>query len=532
VALVREGAGAFERAMDKVAERRFAAIDAQVMRVLDPATCPLPLLPWLARHYGLLNFSSEWPESTQRASVADARKVLRRRGMPISARLAVESYGAGIEIFEWWQDPGATPGTWRVVLGEGSDPGIDPIAQDEVLEALRRIKPLARPFIISVPAEAEETVRVDVRVRAMQAVTLSVTAEDGAPGGGAVTLLDWGSDLTFARASAATYWDGTEVTEYAADDARILSGGELYVEGSRENAKRDYAGQYNPIGGVFTADVGDGLIAGDGDADELDGDGANNPQIQTLAPDWPSYAPSSAGSLSLWFRRTSGDTSDVRLRLRNKAGAFVNLDLPPPSSWTRLVHSIADLGAGSSSQFHSVLFAGTGRTIVGEFWGYQIENAAFASQLILSAGSATTRAVDDASVASASVPAAMRSGSFEIVVTPRRASTEAADTATETLLAYGAGTDDRIYISGSNEIVVRQGGANAVTTGALTWSADQAITLTFDASAGSVTVAGATTGDGTTTDTSWTMPAGDVQVGNDAALSTAFFGALSEPVAP
>jgi hypothetical protein len=359
-----------------------------------------------------------------------------------------------------------------------------------------------------------------------------IAAGGAGGGGGAVTLLDWGSDLTFTRASAATYYDGTEVTEYAADDARILADGSLYVEGARENAKRDYAGQYNPIGGVFTADVGDGLISGDGDADELDGNGTNNPQIQTLAPDWPGYAPSSAASLSVWFRRTSGDTSDVRLRLRDKTGAFVNLDLPPPSSWTRLVHSIADLGAGSSSQFHSVLFAGTGRTIVGEFWGYQLENGAFPSQLIQSSGSATTRAVDDASVASASVPAAMRSGSFEIAITPRRASTAAADNATETLLAYGAGTDNRIYFNASNQIVVRQGGADVVTTGALTWSADQAITLTFDASAGSVTVAGATTGNGTTTDTSWTMPAGDVQVGNDAALSTAFFGALSEPVAP
>ena len=126
----------------------------------------------------------------------------------------------------------------------------------------------------------------------------------------------------------------------------------------------------------------------------------------------------------------------------------------------------------------------------------------------------------------------MRSGSWVVVIAPRRASTEAADTSTETLFAFGSGTDNRAHIDSSNRVVVREGGVDVVTTGALTWSADQAITLTFDAALGSVTVAGATTGDGTTTDTAWTMPTGDVQVGNDAALGTAFFGAISAPVSP
>lgn len=165
-------------------------------------------------------------------------------------------------------------------------------------------------------------------------------------------------------------------------------------------------------------------------------------------------------------------------------------------------------------------------------WGYQAEDGAFMSQLIETSGSAGTRLADDAVIEDADVPAALRSGAWEIVITPRRASTQANDTSTATLFAFGSGTDNRIFVNASNQIVVREGGVDVVTTGALTWSNDQAITLTFDAAAGEVTVAGATTGNGTTTDTPWAMPTGDVQVGNDAALGSAFFGSISPPEAP
>lgn len=176
--LVPATAGAFARAMDKVLERRITDLEVPVMQALDPATAPLASLPWLAWHYGLTHFSSAWPESTQRASIASARRVLRLRGTPAGAVLAVESYGAAATLVEWFNDLGADVGTWRVVLGEGSDPGIDPIAQAEILAALERVRPLSRPFALSVQGSAEASVFITVVGRLTVLTTLTAIATD------------------------------------------------------------------------------------------------------------------------------------------------------------------------------------------------------------------------------------------------------------------------------------------------------------------------------------------------------------------
>jgi phage tail P2-like protein len=179
VALAHDAAGAFVKAMDAVVERRFAAIESVVMTVLDPATCPLELLPWLARSSGLLHFSSGWPESTQRAAIASARQVLRLRGTPPGVDLAVASYGSSVELVEWFDDLGADVGTWRIVLGEGSDPGIDPIAQEEILAALKRIRPLSRPFTLSIGGSAFADADVSVVGRLALYEHFRVDTSDG-----------------------------------------------------------------------------------------------------------------------------------------------------------------------------------------------------------------------------------------------------------------------------------------------------------------------------------------------------------------
>lgn len=176
--LVPSTAGAFARSMDEVLAERITALEVPVMQALDPMNAPLASLPWLAWHYGLSHFSSAWPESTQRASIASARRVLRLRGTPAGAVLAVESYGAAATLVEWFDDLGAEVGTWRVVLTEGSDPGIDPIAQAEILAALERVRPLSRPFALSVQGSADAPVFVTVVARVTDHYTLTAVASD------------------------------------------------------------------------------------------------------------------------------------------------------------------------------------------------------------------------------------------------------------------------------------------------------------------------------------------------------------------
>lgn len=176
--LVPSSAGAFVRAMDTVLEARITSLAVPVMQALDPDEAPLATLPWLAAHYGLTHWSSAWPESTQRASIAAARQVLRLRGTKAGALLAIQSYGSSAEIIEWFEDLGAAVGTWRVVLSEGSDPGIDPIAQAEILAALERVRPLSRPVALSVQGSAEAPVYVTVVARLTDQYTLTAVATD------------------------------------------------------------------------------------------------------------------------------------------------------------------------------------------------------------------------------------------------------------------------------------------------------------------------------------------------------------------
>lgn len=341
--------------------------------------------------------------------------------------------------------------------------------------------------------------------------------------GGASLLIDWSTALTFARASAATYWDGTAFTRYASGAPRILADGSLYVEGARTNYAGDSVIKTPWVKSAATVNFESGFDPGGGSS------ASESTVASVLGPYYTIASFTTVGvqhPISLFLKGSS--TSGTVEVGANVYGDGVIKTLAFGAGWAR----VSDVVLGAGAQPGKYLTLGNSST--GYWvWGAQMERAVmFPSQLIETAGGVTARPADNAKIAHASVPAAMRSGSFRVTIKPRRASAQTNDTTTGTLFAFGSGTDNRIYIDSSNRVVVRQGGATKVQSGALTWSNDQAITITFDAAAGSVTVSGATTGNGTTTDTTWTMPTGDVQVGNDAALSTAYFGSISPPVAP
>jgi hypothetical protein len=87
-------------------------------------------------------------------------------------------------------------------------------------------------------------------------------AQASGPPPGPSLPIDWSTDLLFARASAATYWDGTTFTRYTSGTARILGDGSLYVEGSRTNSKETSNGAHTTQAGVtLTSNVADGPAA-------------------------------------------------------------------------------------------------------------------------------------------------------------------------------------------------------------------------------------------------------------------------------
>jgi hypothetical protein len=346
-----------------------------------------------------------------------------------------------------------------------------------------------------------------------------VIAAAGASGPPGPSLpIDWSTDLLFARASAATYWDGTTLTRYASGAPRILGDGSLYVEGSRTNKVHDSSTYSSLVNATAIDDSGVNPAGDAGTADQITVTSASG----RANVDSGTNLTAGAISASVFVRWLSGaDGMSLNLALAAGIGS-TNTPFLPTGAWGRFVNSFAGSAGGALQMRPLELDSGNDNVYLQ--WGGQAEEGSFPSQLIETSGSAGTRLADDAYIESANVPTDMRTGVWRVVIRPRRASTEASDTSTETLFSFGSGTDNRVYIDSSNQIVVRCGGVNVVTTAALTWAADEYIGLVFDSAAGRVTSPA-----GNEIGTPWAMPAGDVQVGNDDALTTAFFGALTPP---
>jgi len=113
----------------------------------------------------------------------------------------------------------------------------------------------------------------------------------------------------------------------------------------------------------------------------------------------------------------------------------------------------------------------------------------------------------------------MTNGGMQFDVAPIWSSSEGIAHATDkTLFSYAEDDSERIFFvvsGGSIYIRATSGGVTKVTSNALTFSAHQKLTVTVDGSAGTITVAGATTGNGTVTGTSWTRTTGPtIYIGN------------------
>ncbi len=226
---------------------------------------------------------------------------------------------------------------------------------------------------------------------------------------------------------------------------------------------------------------------------------------------------------SAWYRATSG-TTPVRPNSNFPSGT--------PSTQTIGTTYTRVLCPRASAVLNTYPIDGT---IGGACDAYvdlmQLEVGHFASSAIRTVGSTVTRSADACVIADASIPSWLRSGKWTCTISLECTSAEFIAAATEmTLFAFSTGTNDRISLvldSGAMKVRVTQGGATKVTTGAITATSRYLdITLTFDAAAGEVTVAGATTGNGTTAATAWTMQSGDVYVGNGSGGTTPYFGEI------
>lgn len=150
---------------------------------------------------------------------------------------------------------------------------------------------------------------------------------------------------------------------------------------------------------------------------------------------------------------------------------------------------------------------------------FQLEVGAFPSSPIETTTAYVTRGADILTASVSDIPEWMVDGRWTFDVAPIFSSAEGIVHATDQcLFAYSDTDSERVFLvvsGGSLYLRVTSGGVTKVTSNALTFSAHQKLTVILDGVAGSISVSGATTGNGTVTGSAWTRSVGTtLYVGN------------------
>ncbi|MGL6351955.1 MAG: phage tail protein I [Aeromonas sp.] len=132
-------------------ERHLAATGAQAQQLpmpprtlWSPATCPAPMLPYLAASWSVDRWDESWSEATKRQVIANSHFVHSRKGTIGAIRRVVEPLGYLIRVLEWWQETPAAPrGTFRLDVGV-LDTGITEPMYAELERLIDDAKPLTR----------------------------------------------------------------------------------------------------------------------------------------------------------------------------------------------------------------------------------------------------------------------------------------------------------------------------------------------------------------------------------------------------
>lgn len=109
-----------ERAL-ALALSRLSDVPTPLETLWHPATCPAPLLPWLAWALSVDRWDSAWSDTVKRTTLAASVTLHQTKGTPAAVERALVASGApNATVFEWWEYAGA-PYHFHVEIDLASD---------------------------------------------------------------------------------------------------------------------------------------------------------------------------------------------------------------------------------------------------------------------------------------------------------------------------------------------------------------------------------------------------------------------------
>jgi phage tail P2-like protein len=140
--LLPQNATEFERGMADAAAR-ISAVPPNVRDVWNPATCPEPLLPWLAWAFSVDSWDPRWSDAQKRETIRRAIEVQRIKGTIGAVRRALGAIDIEAAVLEWHrQETPGDPFTYRLLIDATSNAAtIEEIFEAvEIVDAVKSLR--------------------------------------------------------------------------------------------------------------------------------------------------------------------------------------------------------------------------------------------------------------------------------------------------------------------------------------------------------------------------------------------------------
>lgn len=125
--------------------------------IWDADTCPANLLGFLAWSLSVDEWDPAWSEQVMREAIRVAPMLSSRKGTIWAIENALNKFGLGTKVKEWWaMDPPGAPGTFAVVteLQEETFQRVGAALTPQTTDQIRRVidanKPLSRTYTMTV----------------------------------------------------------------------------------------------------------------------------------------------------------------------------------------------------------------------------------------------------------------------------------------------------------------------------------------------------------------------------------------------